>query len=190
MAFFVVCLVALGVSFFFGLMAGLSGRAGAAVRAAGGSESQPTPVGVMPDASTSPAEPRPGSASGSAAGGPGEEPTPPAVLQAFEDHAAEPTSPPAATKRPAPAPVAAAPAASGVWIQVASVASRAEADAMAGRISHRGYRAQVVAAQSPKGKVFRVRVGPYRSEQEAALAAEKLRTQEKIRQTWIVREGH
>ena len=53
----------------------------------------------------------------------------------------------------------------------------------------RAVHAQVVAASGPRGRVFRVRVGPFRSEEEAGRTAERLRRQEQITQTWIVREG-
>jgi cell division protein FtsN len=47
----------------------------------------------------------------------------------------------------------------------------------------------VLAGSGPKGKVYRVRVGPYSSEDEAARAMAKLTKQEKIREPWIVPEG-
>jgi len=190
MVFFVVCLLALGFSFFFGLMTGLSGRPTVAGVAASTSPTAvaagPSEAEVAPGAETSP-ETRTEPEVGGESAGPGE-PTPPAVLQAFEDRASEPTPTATAARRPVAAS-SAPPAAPGVWIQVASLVSRPEADALAARLSRHGYRSQIAAAQSPKGKVFRVRVGPYRSEEDATRAAERLRKQEKIRQTWVVREG-
>jgi DedD protein len=190
--FFVVCLFVLGLSFFFGLMAGLSGREGES--AAGPVIATPAPAaaGQMPASEATPGVPAAASRTRLASEGAGEPgapaaaPTAPALVQAFEDRAAEePTPAPTAARRPMSAP---APA-SGVWIQVASLASRGEAEALAGRLSRGGYHAQIAPAQTAKGRVFRVRVGPYRTEEEANWAAERLRRQEKIRQMWVVREG-
>jgi len=192
MAFFVVCLLALGLSFFFGLMTGLSGRPPGPPRTAEAAAA-PTP-GPQPAAerdgtpAASPSQTRLAAEIAPDTAAPAEEPTAPAVLQAFEDRgSSEPTPAPAAARR---APAAAAPGAPGIWIQVASLASRGEAEALAGRLSRRGHRAQIAEAQTPRGRVFRVRVGPYRTEQEATRAAERLRQAEKIPQTWIVREEH
>jgi cell division septation protein DedD len=176
MVFFAVCLVALGLSFFFGLMTGLSGRA---------AESASVPAAAAPAPASADADSAGAPSAGSV---PTESPTPPSVLQAFEDRVSEPTALPASSKRPVAAQTASPPA-SGLWIQVASLASRREADSLAARLSGHGYRAQVGVAESPKGRVFRVRVGPYRSEDEAARAAEKLRRQERIHETWVVRDG-
>jgi cell division septation protein DedD len=203
MVFFVVCLLALGLSYFFGLMTGLSDRpAPAAVRtpptpapspgrvAAGG---PPTPEGPFdaPEAGSRTrlaGEPTPGEA------------TPPRVLKTFEDGGAEePTNPPAPAPSPArvstraaaaAGPAPSAPTAGGLWVQVASLASPGEADALVRRLRRRGFHAQTFPAEaSAKGRVFRVRVGPYRTEEDAARAADRLRRQERIRQTWVVREG-
>jgi len=193
MAFFVVCLLALGLSFFFGLMTGLSGRSPGPPRAAEiaatptaapeqAAEPDGTPAAARPSQTRLASEIAPDTAASA------EEPTPPAVLQAFEDRgASEPTPAPAAPRR---APSAASPGPPGIWIQVASLASRAEAEVLAARLSRRGHHAQIAEAQTPRGRVFRVRVGPYRTEPEAARAADRLRQAEKIPQTWIVREEH
>ena len=191
MTFFVVCLVALGLSFFFGLMTGLSGRAPGPPRAAEAATA-PTPAPERSaerdgaPAAASPSRTRLAAEIAPDTSAPAEAPTAPAVLQAFEDRGpSEPT--PAPGKR---APAAPGPGTSVLWIQVASLASRGEAESLAGRLSRRGHRAQIAEAQTPRGRVFRVRVGPFRSEPEAARAAEKLRQAEKISQTWIVREEH
>lgn len=197
MAFFVLCLLALGLSFFFGLMAGLSNRG----------EGDPTRAPAeVPAASSTPREKEPAASSPAPApAGPaeappsqttirdpdaGSAPTPPAVLQAFEDRGAEEPTPapaPAATRAAAPA----APAAAGIWVQVASLSARGEADSLAGRLSRHGFHAQIAPAQGQRGeKLYRVRVGPYRTEEEARRKAEALRRDEKIAQPWIVRDGH
>ncbi len=184
MLFFIASLFALGLSFFFGLMTGLSGRPEAPAAAEGPVTSRDA---VAPPPDARPAEgPRGGEGLGASsttgqAEVPGPETAAPATLQAFEDRIpADPTPSPSTPLRMSP---------DGVWVQVASLTSRPEADALAGRLARRGYHAQIAVASGPKGRVFRVRVGPYRSEEEAGRMAERLRRQERIPQTWIVREG-
>ena len=154
----------------------------------------------------------------SAATPPPSEPTVPATLATFEDSAeseheaaASPGSrttvvgaPPSAaasssSKAPAPPhPAPAAPAAASgpahppagrVWIQAASLSSADEARALGARLSKHGFHAVVQTGAGPKGKVYRVRVGPYRTEEEASKAVSRLSRQEKIREPWIVPEG-
>ncbi len=128
---------------------------------------------------------------------PGAEPTPPQTLQTFEDGGAEEPTPaagaaPAPTPhagaggpKPAPQPPAPASSAGRVWVQVASVSSRGEAETLSARLSKHGYHA-IVSAE--KGRL-RVRVGPYRTTEEARRAAEKLRKQENLKSPWVVFEG-
>jgi cell division septation protein DedD len=205
-------LVALGLAFFFGLMAGYAGRdrpeparepaASDAARSAPASEAPPpVETGVAP---------RDGAKADLAASNtpPPAEPTAPATLHPFEDAAEEEgaSAPSSSASRTtiAGAPVEAAPpkpskpatasrsgaAAPGdrVWVQAASLSSRDEANALGARLSKRGFHAVVLAGSGPKGKIYRVRVGPYRSEEEASHAVTKLR-QEKIREPWIVPDG-
>lgn len=194
MAFFVLCLLALGLSFFFGLMAGLTGRSAPAAAmsptpapaSVSSAASAPAPT-ETPEGSEAPSETR--IAGETENRPPLNAPTAPAVLRAFEDRGAEEPTPAPAPKRAAAMAPAPSAAPGGTWIQVASLASRSEAEALAGRLTRHGFKAQAVAAQGPKGPVFRVRVGPYRSETDASRAAERLRHQEKIAQTWIVTEG-
>ncbi|HEY2797613.1 MAG TPA: SPOR domain-containing protein [Thermoanaerobaculia bacterium] len=207
---FVGLLLALGLAFFFGLMSGLSGRGRTrdgepAERVA---EARPTPdalpaveTAVPPrgDAARgeSPRGSEPAVFSENPAAAAVTAPTPPQTLQAFEDGGAEEPTPAAATSGPTPRPGAAtkpapppsAPSASAyagrVWVQVASVSSRNEAETLSTRLAKHGYHA-VVSAE--KGRL-RVRVGPYRTTEEARRAADKLRKQEKLRSPWVVFEG-
>jgi cell division septation protein DedD len=143
------------------------------------------------------------------------EPTVPATLATFEDsaeseheaaaspgsrttvvgappasEAAKPSSPGhSAPAAPAAASAVAHPPAGKVWIQAASLSSADEAHALGARLSRHGFHAVVQAGSGPKGKVYRVRVGPYRTEQEASKAVSKLSRQEKIREPWIVPES-
>jgi len=154
-------------------------------------------------------------AAASAATPPPAEPTVPATLSTFEDSAESesvPTpvpgsrttvvgAPPAAAaarapSSTAPAPVtasssaAARPAPGGkVWVQAASLSSADEAHALGVRLSKHGFHAVVQSGSGPKGRVYRVRVGPYRSEDEASKAVTRLSRQEKIREPWIVPDG-
>jgi cell division protein FtsN len=194
---FVGLLLSLGLAFFFGLMAGLSGRRDAHAGpgpATTPAESQEAAVSEpMPAVET--AVPM-GAASRptrrdvvAGAGIAGAEPTAPPTLQTFEDSTAEEAAaapPPAATVRPAVAAKAAA-STGRIWVQVASLSSRSEADAIGARLTKRGYHTQVIADGS-KGRM-RVRVGPYRTTEDARRAAEKLRKQEKIQNPWVVSEG-
>jgi cell division septation protein DedD len=123
------------------------------------------------------------------------EPTAPSTIQPFEDGSADELSPVAAAsggKAPAPPPAEKSGSREGAfWVQAASLTSRDEAGALSSRLSKHGFRSQVLTAAGPggKGRVYRVRVGPYRSEAEATKAAEKLSLQEKIKGPWVVPEG-
>ncbi len=131
------------------------------------------------------------------------EPTPPATLQTFQDGSSDQAegesspiaeasggSGPAGTV--AKPPAAGAPAAGGkFWVQVASLSSREEAGTLSTRLTRHGFRSQVLTATGPKGKgkVYRVRVGPYRSEDDAERAATKLARQESVKSPWVVPDG-
>lgn len=142
------------------------------------------------------------------------EPTQPTTLSTFEDStegesaaaASAPGSRTTVVGAPGPAPAKAAAgktdaapaagssaghgsAAGKVWVQAASLSSPEEAHALGSRLSRHGFHAVVQPGSGPKGKVYRVRVGPYRSEEEASKAVAKLTRQEKIREPWIVPEG-
>jgi cell division septation protein DedD len=193
--FFVGLLLSLGLAFFFGLMTGLSGRERAHAAPAmiptegapaAAAETLPPVETAAPMGSAARAPRRDESAGVGVAGA---EPTAPPTLQAFEDGSAEeaaalPPPHPAATARPG-APARAPVPAGRIWVQVASLSSRSEAEGVSARLSKRGYHTQVV---SEKGRL-RVRVGPYRTTEDARRVAEKLRRQEKIKSPWVVSEG-
>ncbi|MGE5414315.1 MAG: SPOR domain-containing protein [Syntrophomonadaceae bacterium] len=152
---------------------------------------------------------------GNASTPPPAEPTVPATLQTFEDGtegegnaaaasaapgsrttvvgapAPAPARAPAAkSAAPAPAPAAAHASPAGkVWVQAASLSSADEANALGARLSRHGFHAVVQPGSGPRGRVYRVRVGPYRSEDEASKAVDRLTRQEKIHGPWIVPEG-
>jgi cell division septation protein DedD len=92
--------------------------------------------------------------------------------------------PPAATAAPT---AAAAPdtVRDGYAVQVAAVNARSEADSIARRLSAKGYSAYV---EDPKGtqKMFRVRVGTFKSRSDAQTVANKLQKEEKFK-PWVTR---
>ncbi len=104
--------------------------------------------------------------------------------------------PPAAT--PVPAPSAARPAPpqgdpavsssdDGFSVQIAAVKKRAEADAIVKRLQRKGYHAYVF---TPPGRnpaaMFRVRVGSFKTREEAEAAAHRLEQEEQYK-PWIIR---
>jgi cell division septation protein DedD len=206
-------LVALGLAFFFGLMAGYAGRdrpePSKQAAASGPARSAPASDAPPPvETGVAPSDGARSEIAGAITPAPAE-PTAPATLHPFEDAAegdeggaATPsagsrttiagapaeTAPPKAAK-PAAAPRAASAGGDHVWIQAASLSSRDEANALGARLSKHGFHAVVLAGSGPKGKVYRVRVGPYHSEDEASHAVTKLSRQEKIREPWIVPDG-
>lgn len=196
LSLFVGLLAVLGLSYFFGLMTGLSGNeapagiAGAPPAAENASAESEPPSPTSPPASQAAGGgeenltfPVPVTAVRSA-GGP--RPGPATTIHTFEDgeaSASASTPPPAraATAKPAPA-------SGGFRIQVLSVSSRADADAEAARLTRGGLPARVEPGNGPRGTVYRVRVGPYATREEAEQAGRRLSTQGR-RDTWIVPPG-
>lgn len=182
LSLFVGLLVALGLAYFFGLRTGLAGRGPDNVADAGGAggaaaEEANAPAAAGGDHLVFPA-PVTGVAPQASA-----VPTAPAVIQPFEDgEGGSPARAPVAvaTLRPSPS--------GGFRVQVISVSSRADADAEARRLSRRGFSAHVEQGRSASGAVYRVRVGPYATREEAAGAASRLAAEGR-RDTWIVPPG-
>ena len=77
---------------------------------------------------------------------------------------------------------AAAPSAEGRYmLQAGAMKSRETADALRKRLDRRGYKATVIHATTRKsGEVYRVRVGPFGSRDEAAKAMKSIRAEMKI----------
>ncbi len=184
---FVVVLAALTGAYFLGLVTGLAGRqpaGGAGVAAV----SAPTAVPTAPVAAekVSPPVTAPPAA---------QETPPPAVaarepaktegLQFFEDRPAEPTPVSPGPSRKATQ----AKAAGGFWVQILSTKSEREAKSRRAVLSGHGYRAMVESAHGAGGPaLYRVRVGPFSSREEALKAAQALERKEKAK-TWIVPPG-
>ena len=112
--------------------------------------------------------------------------------------AVEPVAPPpvpavAEPKVQPPAVVAAAKAAEpgepkgdGFVVQVASLRSRDEADAIARRLTSKGFPSFVTTPGSSGPRVFRVRVGKYGDRREAETVARRLEKEEQFK-PWITR---
>jgi cell division protein FtsN len=102
-----------------------------------------------------------------------------------------PTRPvPAAKLAPPPKQtvVPPAPAASGdgYAVQIAAVNERGEADAMAKRLSSKGYAAYVLAPAAGTPSMYRVRIGKFGTKREADTIAAKLQKEEQFK-PWVTR---
>jgi cell division septation protein DedD len=108
--------------------------------------------------------------------------------------APKPDAKPATAKSAAAATTAAtardaadtAPAGPGFVVQVAAVRQRAEADAIRGRLTRKGYPAFIATAGTPGAPTYRVRVGKYPSRREADSIAAKLEREEQFK-PWVTR---
>ena len=132
-------------------------------------------------------------------------PTPSPGLQLFDDgpggtpvpSAAAPKkahTPTRANRAETPAsvpasPSAARPAGAGAfWVQALSAPTEKEARGRRDRLAAHGFPSVVSPGAGPKGKVYRVRVGPYATREEAEKSAARLKTREKL-QPWVVPPG-
>ena len=90
----------------------------------------------------------------------------------------------------APAVVASAasapPAGEGYVIQVAAMKEHGDADAMARRLSSKGYSAFVMAPGASGPAMYRVRVGKFKTKREAETVAARLQSEEQFK-PWITR---
>jgi septal ring-binding cell division protein DamX len=166
---------------------------------------EPTPQAPAPDATPTPA----GSDPTAAAAPPTvddlsyfdrlESSTPsPEKLKAPEpavQPAAAPAKPPTpvaaapakAPARPAAAAVnAAAPPGGAYAVQIAALNVRSEADAIAKRMTSKGYAAYVLSPASGTPQIYRVRIGKFGSRREAETMATKLEKEEQFK-PWVTR---
>jgi cell division septation protein DedD len=99
---------------------------------------------------------------------------------------------PAAARAPAAkdpveaSPTSTPPSGPGYVVQVAAVRQRAEADAIRGKLTRKGYPAFVATAGAPGAPTYRVRVGKYQSKREADTVAAKLEREEQFK-PWVTR---
>jgi DedD protein len=89
---------------------------------------------------------------------------------------------PATRDVPPPAP----PAGDGYVIQVAAMPEHGVADAMAKRLSSKGYSAFVMTADGAKPTMYRVRIGKFKTKREAETVAARLQKEEQFK-PWITR---
>jgi cell division septation protein DedD len=147
---------------------------------AGAEELKPASAGAEPPASAGAEPPAPAAAESAAPAA-----APPSVVSAS-------TPPPAASPRaPAAAPTertAAPPATAGTpyAVQIAALNDRKEADAMARRLSSKGYAAYVVAPAHGTPAVYRVRIGTFKTRREAESMAARLQKEEQVK-PWVTR---
>ncbi len=121
-------------------------------------------------------------------------PAPPPAKAAVKAEARTASAPPPlAASKPAPAskpsPVSAPPpvaAGDGYAVQIAAVNERGEADAMAKRLSSKGYSAYVLAPASGTPSMYRVRIGKFPTKREADTMAAKLQKEEQFK-PWVTR---
>jgi septal ring-binding cell division protein DamX len=107
------------------------------------------------------------------------------IPQPVVAQAAPASKPAAAAASAAAASDVDAPARTGYAVQVAATNARGEADAIAKRLSAKGYSAYV---DLPKGSttVFRVRVGSFKTRRDAQTVADRLKKEEKFK-PWVTR---
>jgi DedD protein len=109
--------------------------------------------------------------------------TPPAAAPASAPAPASPSLPPAPGKVAAPAAKApTTPAAASPWtVQVGAFKNRRQAEDTRQQLASAGLEAYVASVAAQDGQPrFRVRVGTYRSREEAAAAAERIRAQRSV----------
>jgi DedD protein len=115
-------------------------------------------------------------------------------LKSAPDRGAAATRTPAAEKQKesarttsaAPASSSSEPSGQGFAVQIAALNVRSEADAIAKRLSSKGYAAYVLAPASGTPSVFRVRVGKFPTRREAETVAAKLQKEEQFK-PWVTR---
>jgi cell division septation protein DedD len=120
----------------------------------------------------------------------------PAVVEKTEPPAAKPEpakpAPSATANATPPAPTATTgsaasePSGQGFAVQIAALNVRSEADAIARKLTSKGYSAYVLAPATGTPSVFRVRVGKFSTRREAETVAAKLQKEEQLK-PWVTR---
>jgi DedD protein len=109
----------------------------------------------------------------------------PSRAAAAHESVPAPKPAPAEAKREA-ATTAAEPNGSGFAVQIAALNLRSEADAIARRLSTKGYAAYVLSPANGTPSVYRVRVGKFPTRREAETIAAKLQKEEQFK-PWVTR---
>jgi septal ring-binding cell division protein DamX len=112
------------------------------------------------------------------------EPPAPKVAPAAPPRTAPPA--PAPAESPAAAPEVAEPAGAGFAVQIAALNVRGDAEAIAKRMSSKGYAAYVMSPPAGAPTVFRVRIGKFPTRREAENVASKLQKEEQFK-PWVTR---
>jgi SPOR domain len=148
------------------------------------STAAPAPARARPAESAKPTPER--TAPGAVASKPAPEP----AVSGQAASQAEPSGPPKTTPSTTPAAQAKpAPAVAGgaIAVQVGAVRERVEAEALARRLSSKGYATYIVSPEAgASNPLFRVRVGNYTSPEEAARVKRRLEQEENLK-PWIIR---
>ena len=116
----------------------------------------------------------------------------PAPAERSAAAAARPAPPPPsvpAAKEPARAPApetAPEPSGQGFAVQIAALNVRTEAEAIARRLSSKGYAAYVLSPANGTPAVYRVRVGKFNTRREAESVAARLQKEEQFK-PWVTR---
>ena len=111
----------------------------------------------------------------------GARPAPPAARESSPQRAAT-----TAAAAPVPAAARAEPGGQGFAVQIAALNVRSEADAIANRLSSKGYAAYVLAPADGTPSVFRVRIGKFPTRREAETIAARLQKEEQLK-PWVTR---
>jgi DedD protein len=111
-------------------------------------------------------------------------PVPPVVTETPAAAAAPPPAEPPA--RAASDAARAEPAGQGFAVQIAALNVRSEADAIARRLSSKGYAAYVLSPADGTPSVYRVRVGKFPTRREAESIAARLQKEEQFK-PWVTR---
>ena len=202
LAVFVALVAAIVLAYFLGLMTGLAGSETRQPPSAAAASSVPA---ATPMPAPVPEPPFPAPVLGVGGRTPAARPSAPPVLrssepqapaappsiQLFEDRAfSEPTRPPAPAARPVPGkpPAKAAPPPE-FWVQAESLSSKEQAETRRRGLAAAGFRAAVVPGAGPRGPIFKVRVGPYATREEAERAKEAIARKAKVANPWIVPPG-
>jgi cell division septation protein DedD len=110
---------------------------------------------------------------------------PPPAREAPPPPAAPAATPPPAASPAAPPELAAEPAGAGFAVQIAALNVRDEAEAIAKRLSSKGYAAYVLTPTDGPA-VYRVRVGKFQTRREAESIAARLKKEEQFN-PWVTR---
>ena len=112
--------------------------------------------------------------------------TPPAPKPPVQAPAPAPVPTPAPAVPPVSATAPVEPGGSGFAVQIAALNVRSEADAIAKRLSSKGYTAYVLTPPDGTPSVFRVRVGKFNTRREAESVAARLQKEEQFK-PWVTR---